>query len=42
MDLPGTAGITAIPTGCSLGADIAGVDLAQPLDAVTLKAIEAA
>jgi taurine dioxygenase len=40
MGLPGTAGITIVPTGASLGADIVGVDLSQPLDAATFTAIE--
>ncbi len=42
MDLPSKAGITVIPTGACLAADIVGVDLSKPIDAVTLKAIEAA
>jgi taurine dioxygenase len=42
MDLPDTAGITAIPTGASLGADIVGVDLAKPVTAEAFKTIEAA
>ena len=42
MDLPQRKGITVIPTGAALGADVAGVDLARPLDAATFKAIETA
>ncbi|MGH8620587.1 MAG: TauD/TfdA dioxygenase family protein, partial [Burkholderiales bacterium] len=42
MDLPQRKGITIVPTGAALGADVAGVDLAQPLDAAAFKAIEAA
>ncbi len=42
MNLPGTTVVTAIPTGASLGADIVGVDLSQPIDAATFRAIEAA
>lgn len=41
MDFPGNKRITVIPTGAALGADIVGVDLSQPLDAATFKAIEA-
>ena len=40
MDLPGKPAVTVIPTGASLGADIVGVDLAQPVDGATFKAIE--
>jgi len=40
MDLPGTTGITIVPTGASLGGDIVGVDLSQPIDAATFTAIE--
>ena len=42
MDLPGKSGVTVIPIGASLGADIVGVDLAKPIDSTTFKAIEAA
>ena len=42
MDLPGKPAVTVIPTGASLGADIVGVDLAQPVDGATFKAIEGA
>jgi taurine dioxygenase len=40
MDLPSTTRITVKPTGASLGADIGGVDLTQPVDQATFKAIE--
>ena len=40
MDLPGKPGVTVMPTGASLGADIVGVDLARPLDGATFKSIE--
>src|SRR4051812_20424696 len=40
MDLPTATRISVPPTGASLAADIAGVDLAQPVDAATFKAIE--
>jgi len=42
MDLPQRTGITVIPTGAALGADVAGVDLAKPLDAAVFRGIEAA
>lgn len=42
MDLPGKTGVIVMPTGTSLGADIVGVDLSQPIDGTTFKAIEAA
>ena len=42
MDVPGSKRITVIPTGDALGADVVGVDLSQPLDAATFKAVEAA
>jgi len=42
MDLPEGKRLTVIPTGAALGADIAGVDLARPIDAARFKAIEAA
>ena len=42
MDLPEKAGITVIPTGAALGADIAGVSLAGALDDATVRSIEAA
>ena len=41
MDMPGTS-FAVIPTGAALGADIAGVDLSQPIAGETFKAIEAA
>lgn len=40
MDLPGKPGMTVIPTGASLGADVAGVDLSKRIDSLTFKAIE--
>jgi taurine dioxygenase len=40
MDLPGRTGVTVVPTGASLGADIMGVALSQPVDGTTFKAIE--
>lgn len=40
MDLPTTTHITVTPTGASLGADIAGVDLSRPVDRATFKLIE--
>ena len=42
MDLPGNTGITVIPTGASLAADIVGVALSKPIHAATFRAIEAA
>ena len=42
MDLPGKTGITVIPTGAILGADIVGVDLSQPMDDAMFKSIEEA
>jgi taurine dioxygenase len=42
MDLPQRTGITVIPTGAALGAEVAGVDLAKPLDAAVFRGIEAA
>ena len=42
MDLPEGKRLTVIPTGAALGADIAGVDLARPIDGAAFKAIEAA
>ncbi len=42
MDVPGSKHITVIPNGAALAADIVGVDLSQPLDAATFKAVEAA
>ena len=42
MDLPGAHGITVIPTGAALGADVAGVELSAPMDDGTFKAVEAA
>jgi len=42
MDLPQRTGVTVIPTGAALGADVAGFDLAKPLDAAAFRAIEAA
>jgi taurine dioxygenase len=42
MDLPGGTRLIVIPTGAALGADVAGVDLARPIDSATFKAIEAA
>ena len=40
MDLPTTTRITVKPTGASLGADVTGVDLCEPVDEATFKAIE--
>ena len=40
MDLPSTTRITVKPTGASLGADIIGVDLTQPMDGAAFKQIE--
>ncbi len=40
MDLPGKPGMTVIPTGASLGADVIGVELSKRLDSLTFKAIE--
>ena len=40
MDLPTTTRITVKPTGASLGADVTGVDLCEPVDQATFKAIE--
>ena len=42
MDLAGKSGVTVIPTGARLGADIVGADLAEPIDSTTFRAIEAA
>lgn len=42
MDLPGKTTVTVIPTGAALGADIDGIDLSQPTDSATFKAIEEA
>ena len=42
MDLPGSTSVTVIPTSASLGADIVGVDLSQPVAGATFKAIEEA
>jgi taurine dioxygenase len=42
MDLPGKQRVTVIPTGAALGADIAGVDLARPMDEDTFRTVEAA
>ncbi|MGH8702248.1 MAG: TauD/TfdA dioxygenase family protein [Burkholderiales bacterium] len=42
MDLPEGKRVSVVPTGAALGADVVGVDLMQPLDAATVKAIEAA
>lgn len=41
MDMPGTS-IAVIPTGAALGADIAGVDLSEPMDPGSFKIIESA
>jgi len=40
MDLPGNPGMTVVPTGASLGADVIGVDLSRRIDSLTFKAIE--
>src|SRR4051812_39813164 len=40
MDLPTATRLSVTPTGASLGADIAGVDLSQPVDNATFKTIE--
>ena len=40
MDTPSKSRITVIPTGAALGADIVGVDLAQPVSADTFRQIE--
>ena len=32
--------LQVVPTGCALGAEIRGVDLAQPIDAATFQKIE--
>lgn len=42
MDVPGKKGVTVVPTGSALGADIVGVDLSRPLDEGMFKAVEAA
>jgi len=42
MDLPDGKRVTVVATGAALGADIAGVDLMQPLTDAAFKAIEAA
>jgi taurine dioxygenase len=42
MDLPDSKRITVKPTGAALGADVAGVDLARPMDDATFRAIESA
>jgi len=40
MDLPTTTRIKVKPTGASLGADVTGVDLCEPVDEATFKSIE--
>ena len=40
MDLPGNPGMTVVPTGASLGADVIGVELSRRIDSLTFKAIE--
>jgi taurine dioxygenase len=42
MDLPDAKRITVKPTGAALGADVAGVNLARPMDDATFRAIESA
>src|SRR5512147_2174177 len=42
MDMPGGTGVTVMPTGSALGADIVGVDLSRPLDDGTFGAVESA
>jgi taurine dioxygenase len=42
MDLPEGKRPSVTPTGAALGADVAGVNLARPIDDAMFKAIEAA
>ena len=42
MDQPDSRRITVTPTGAALGADVAGIDLAQPLDDAAFRTVEAA
>jgi taurine dioxygenase len=42
MDTHQNPGITVVPTGAALGADVVGIDLSRPLSADTFQAIEQA
>jgi taurine dioxygenase len=42
MDQPDSRRIAVTPTGAALGADVAGIDLAQPLDDAAFRTVEAA